>query len=209
MESKKAHAENRESAAVSRLILASGSRYRRELLARLTGDFAVVTSHVDETPLHGESAAELAARLAGAKASAVAEPGSLVIGSDQTALCRGRILGKPGSSAAQCEQLATCSGRTVVFYTAVTLLDCPVGGTAIPDNHVDITSVRFRVLNRAAIERYVAAEDATDCAGGFRIEAAGPCLFETVTTSDPTALIGLPLCWLAGALGRAGLQLPA
>ena len=187
--------------------LASASPYRRELLARLNLAFEICPTNVDETPRTDESAAALATRLAAAKAAAVGDRPGLIIGSDQTALCGVTILGKPGSAANARRQLAACSGRTVVFYTAVALRGEDAGGTPVSEDYLDITSVRFRDLDAGLIERYVAADQPTDCAGGFKAEAAGPVLFSAITATDPTGIVGLPLCWLAGALERYGAAL--
>ncbi len=187
-----------------RLILASTSRYRSELLTRLGLDFKVEGPGVDEAPAAGEPPAALAARLALAKASAVARryAAAHVIGSDQVAELDGHALGKPLSEAKAVEQLSAASGRTVVFHTAVALVR-PDGGH---ETHTDLTRVRFRRLARAEIERYVALDAPLDCAGSFRSEGLGVALFEAVETEDPSALVGLPLIWLAAALRRAGLD---
>ncbi|MEM8983090.1 MAG: Maf family protein [Pseudomonadota bacterium] len=191
-----------------RVILASSSPYRATLLARIYRAFDIMAPAVDETPEPDETAQALALRLARAKATAVMATDALVIGSDQTAACGHKILGKPGSTARQIEQLRACRGHTVTFYTAVAIAASDTPAPRVIDTHTNLTSVRFRNLTDAAIDRYVAAEPAHDCAGGFRIESAGPVLFDAVTTTDPTALIGLPLCWLAGALQRHGIELP-
>ncbi len=191
------------------IVLASTSRYRRELLARLVPDFRVVAPHVDEMPLAGENPGELAARLAKAKALAVAAdcPRSLVIGSDQVAELDGRAIGKPGSAEAARTQLAASSGRTVVFHTAICVADVrstpPVTHSAI-----DHTRAVFRVLTDDEIARYVDRDHPLDCAGGFKAERLGIALFERIETTDPTALIGLPLIALARLLRAAGFTLP-
>jgi septum formation protein len=189
------------------LVLASTSRYRRELLARLTLAFRIVAPDVDETRRDGEPPAALADRLALAKAHAVGAncPNALIIGSDQVAELDGRALGKPGSVEVACAQLAASSGRRVTFHTALCLLDTRSGrsGTA-----VDITHVVFRHLDAAEIARYVDAERPLDCAGSFKAEGLGISLFERIESSDPTALIGLPLIALAHLLRNAGIRLP-
>ncbi|HXZ60626.1 MAG TPA: Maf family protein [Steroidobacteraceae bacterium] len=189
------------------LILASTSPYRRELLARLPLDFEVVAPGVGEEHVQGESPADRALRLATAKARAVARTraGALVIGSDQVAACGGDVLDKPGDAARCRGQLALLSGRTAHFYTACVLLGAHPAAQAA---HVDTTTVVFRSLTAAEIERYVERERPFDCAGGFKAEASGIALFECIETQDPTALVGLPLIWLAGALRGAGYQLP-
>lgn len=189
-----------------RLVLASTSRYRRELLERLRLPFAVARPEVDETPLPGESPAALAARLSAAKAAAVArqDPGAWVLGSDQVAELDGVPLGKPGGRDAAIAQLASMSGRAVVFHTGV----CLAREGAAPFAASDATRVRFRALERAGIERYVDAEQPFDCAGSFKSEGLGIALFEAIESSDPTALVGLPLIATARLLRQAGFALP-
>jgi septum formation protein len=187
------------------LVLASTSRYRAELLTRLGLPFETEAPGVEETPLPGESAGQRATRLARAKAAAVARrrPGAWVIGSDQVAVRDGQVLGKP-LDAARCEaQLAGSSGRQVTFLTAVALLR---HGESPPREHLDTTRVVFRDLAPAELRRYVELERPFDCAGGFRCEGLGIALFERIDSSDPTALVGLPLIWLASALRQVGLD---
>ena len=191
------------------LVLASTSRYRRELLARLVSDFRVVAPDVDETPHAGETPVDLAVRLAEAKALAVARtmPGSIVVGSDQVAELDGRAVGKPGSRDAAIAQLTASSGRTVAFHTAVCVADAR---TSPPRIHaaIDRTEVVFRVLGADEIARYVDRENPIDSAGSFKAESAGIALFERIDSRDPTALIGLPLIALAKLLRAAGFTLP-
>ena len=188
------------------LILASTSRYRRELLARLGLPFNVARPDVDETPLGGESAALLAPRLARAKAMMIGgqHPESFIIGSDQVARLDDQCLGKPGTRDNALAQLGAMSGRTVVFHTAV----CLARGGEPPLEAVDITRVQFRTLTVAEIERYVDAEQPLDCAGSFKSEGLGITLFEAIETTDPTALVGLPLIALSKMLRQAGFSLP-
>lgn len=187
------------------LILASGSAYRQALLARIGLPFEVVVAGIDESGRPGEAPAELVRRLAQDKASAVAmqRPEACIIGSDQLAVCGKRILGKPGSEARCVEQLLSCSERVVEFLTAVVLISPATGAAAL---HIDATQVHFRRLGRAEVERYVALERPLDCAGGFKCEGLGIVLFESIRSQDPTALIGLPMIWLAGALREAGFD---
>ena len=196
-------------ASVSDLVLASTSRYRRELLARLAPSFRVQASHVDETARAGESPSELARRLALAKARAVAiECGAaLVIGSDQVAELDGRSLGKPGSVDAAHAQLAACSGREVDFHTALCVIDTRAGADAV-HSAVDRTRVVFRTLDAATVKRYVEREQPLDCAGSFKCEGLGIALFERIETLDPTALVGLPLIALARLLRVCGMEVP-
>lgn len=191
------------------LVLASTSRYRRELLSRLTPSFRTLAPAVDEAVLAGETPIAIATRLAAAKAQAVAAfcPDALVIGSDQVAAIDGRALGKPGTDEAACSQLVASSGRSVEFHTALCLIDTRAGK---PRSHhaIDTTRVVFRPLSAAEITRYVAAEQPLDCAGSFKAEGLGIALFECIESKDPTALIGLPLISLSRLLRAAGIALP-
>jgi len=190
---------------MSALILASTSRYRRELLGRLGVPFDIEGPAIDEAPHPHEAPLALVERLAAAKAEAVARrhPDAWVIGSDQLAFRDGEILGKPGTAERCVAQLTAASGRQVTFLTAVCLLrhrDQARHAT------VDSTVVQFRVNEPERIRRYVEREQPLDCAGGFKCEGLGIALFERIDSTDPTALIGLPLIWLAGTLAAAGLD---
>jgi len=189
------------------LVLASSSRYRRELLGRLTSQFSWLAPDVDESPRPGEAPAALAARLAALKAAAIAtgRPDAVVIGSDQVAALGERVLGKPGTAARAMAQLAGCSGHTVVFHTAVVIL--APGGVG-PRTHVDRTEAEFRMLSEEEIHRYVQQDQPLDCAGSFRAESLGISLFTALRTSDPSAIQGLPLIWVSAALRELGWQLP-
>lgn len=190
-----------------RLVLASTSQYRRQLLERFGQRFTVAAPDVDETALPGEMPVDLVARLARAKAEAVAHrhPKSIVIGSDQIALFGRQIIGKPGNPERCIEQLKAFSGQRLSFHTAVHVIQSESGSN---EGHLDVTTVHFRKLSDDEIERYVARERPVNCAGGFKAEALGISLFERIESQDPTALIGLPLIWLSAALRRAGMQLP-
>jgi septum formation protein len=191
------------------LILASTSRYRKELLSRLGLPFSCSPPGVDEAALPAEAPIALVGRLARAKASAVAaeQPNTCVIGSDQIAVLDGgqAPLGKPGTEARCHEQLRSCSGRTVEFLTAVAVM-CEASRTLI--EFIDTTRVTFRVLDQLTIERYVAKERPLDCAGGFKSEGLGISLCESIDSADPSALIGLPLIRLSAALRAAGFEVP-
>lgn len=191
------------------VVLASTSRYRRELLARLTTSFRVQAPDVEEAALPGEPPFELARRLALEKARAVAADcrSALIIGSDQVAELDGRALGKPGSIDAAHAQLATCSGREVEFHTAVCVIDTRAGTGAV-HSAVDCTRVVFRTLDAATINRYVERERPLDCAGSFKCEGLGIALFDRIETMDPTALVGLPLIALARLLRECGMEVP-
>lgn len=187
------------------LILASTSRYRRELLARLRLPFEVRAPQVDETPTPGETPAALAARLALAKARAVARLAAeaVVIGSDQVADLDGEPLGKPGDHARAAAQLGAMSGRSVVFHTGVAVVreahgheDCAV----VP------ATVRVRRLAAAEIGRYLDLEQPYDCAGSAKSEALGIALLDAIESDDPTALVGLPLIRTCAMLRAAGID---
>jgi septum formation protein len=193
------------------LILASTSRYRKELLARLGLSFASVAPGVEETPLPDERPSQLVARLAKAKALGVAlsQPQAWVIGSDQVAVLgtpgTPTILGKPGTEERCREQLRACSNSSVDFLTAVALMRHE---TQELIEFTDMTRVTFRKLDAATIARYVTQEQPFDCAGGFKSEGLGIALCASIHNTDPTALIGLPLIRLSAALRTAGFDLP-
>jgi septum formation protein len=189
------------------LVLASTSPYRRALLERLALPFEIAAPRVSEADLAGEAAAERAVRLARAKAQAIAReyPEAIVIGSDQVATLHTRVLHKPGDAIRGREQLAALSGNTAHFHTACAL----IGACAQVDvSHVDKTDVVFRSLTAAEIARYVERDRPFDCAGSFKAEALGITLFTRIDSSDPSALVGLPLIWLATALRDCGYSLP-
>ncbi len=189
------------------LVLASSSRYRRELLARLNIPFEAASPDIDESAWQGETPAALVQRLSLEKAAALRTRFShhLIIGSDQVAVCDGAVLTKPGTAERAQEQLRQQAGRTVEFLTGLALLNSESGV-----HHLDIavTRVTFRTLSEAEIVRYVAQEKPLECAGSFRSEALGISLFESVASDDPTALIGLPLVRLCGMLRKEGVRLP-
>jgi septum formation protein len=187
------------------LVLGSTSVYRRELLSRLRLPFAVEPPHVDETPRSGEAPAELARRLAAAKAAAVAHrhPEAIVIGSDQVADLDGEPLGKPGNHANALAQLRRMSGRTVIFQTALSVV-CEATGFA--EHDLAPVRVRFRTLGDAEIEAYLRAEQPYDCAGSAKSEGMGIALLEAIDSDDPTALVGLPLIRTCRMLRNAGVR---
>lgn len=190
------------------LILASTSRYRRELLERLRLPFEVVSPQVDETPQPGEVPADLATRLARAKAAAVATlyPHAVVIGSDQVAELDGQAIGKPGTHERAVQQLRSMRGRSVVFHTAVAVQR---GATGYAAAALAPVTVHFRMLTDAEIEHYLRAEQPYDCAGSAKCETLGIALLQAIDSDDPTALVGLPLirtCELLRAAGFDPLQ---
>lgn len=186
------------------LVLASTSRYRRELLARLGLPFECASPSVDESPLRGEGFADTALRLAEQKARAVAArfPDSLIIGSDQVASQGATRLGKPGDHDRALRQLEQLSGRTARFDTAVSLLDSASGALR---SRVVPCEVTFRPLSRARIESYLRREQPYDCAGSAKSEGLGIALIARIVTEDPTSLIGLPLIALSELLAEAGM----
>ena len=189
-----------------KLILASTSVYRRELLERLRIPFSVASPDVDETPLPGESTLDLALRLARAKAMAVAKehPDAWVIGSDQVADLCGAAIGKPGNFERAMAQLQLMRGATVTFHTALCLMHGDAETTlSVP------TEVIFRQLSDEILEAYLRAEEPYDCAGSAKSEGLGISLLEAIKSDDPTALIGLPLIALSGLLRDAGFVFPA
>lgn len=189
-----------------RILLASASRYRQGLLDRFLDDYETVSADIDESPREGEDAAALATRLAREKAETASSQNrdALVIGADQLAVLEGNALGKPGDHQRAVEQLLAAAGKNVEFLTAVCVLD-PVTRTRL--EHTDKTTVRFRQFDRRLADIYLRHDEPYDCAGSFKIEGAGFVLFESVSTDDPTALIGLPMIWLAGTLQELGYLL--
>ena len=189
------------------LVLASGSRYRASLLARLGVPFEAMASDADESRLPDESPQALAERLAEVKAQRLAArfPERWVLGSDQVAALGDRVLDKPGSRDAAIAQLSAQSGRQVDFITAVALVQAASGAV---HRHVDRTRVRFRPLTAGEIERYVDAEPAFDCAGSFKSEGLGIALVEAIESADATGLVGLPLIAVRRLLATIGQPLP-
>ena len=196
--------QNPASAAI---VLASSSSYRRGLLDRFLDDYQTVSPNVDETDDGSELPEHFAARLAREKAEAVSSAyrDALIIGADQIAVLEDRVLGKPGDHSKAVEQLLAASGKSLQFLTAVCVLD-PAGRTR--HEHIDRTTVRFRQFDLRLAETYLRHDEPYDCAGSFKIEGAGFVLFESVHTDDPTALIGLPMIWLAETLRQLGYLLP-
>lgn len=189
------------------LILASTSRYRKELLERLGLPFQAEAPGVDEDAIKGAGLVprQIAETLAERKAMAVAtrHPGAVVIGSDQLAALDGQVLGKAGSRERAVGQLRAMRGRTHELITAVCVVH--PGGT---ERHTAIASLAMRQLDDAALERYVAADNPLDCAGSYKLECRGIALFERIDCDDHSSIVGLPLLWLSGALARLGYSLP-
>jgi len=187
------------------LVLASTSRYRRELLARLGLPFEVIAPDVDEAPLPGETPSATALRLSvlKAQAAAAAFPDALIIGSDQVLMLGSEQLGKPGNVANAFAQLKAMQGQTMVFHTALTLLNSRTGHAQTCDVP---TVVHVRPLSDAQIAAYLEKEAPYDCAGSAKSESLGIALMSSMESSDPTALVGLPLIALTEMLGNEGVD---
>ena len=190
------------------LILASSSPYRKALLERLQLPFQCLAPNIDETPLPNEAPTHLVERLAKAKAHAILQTlpadeanRTWVIGSDQVAVLQHRLLTKPHTTTKAIQQLQACSGKTVTFYTGL----CLAHPNRVQHQRVT-TTVQFRTLTLQQIERYIALEQPLDCAGSFKCEGLGISLFDAIHSSDPTALIGLPLIALRQLLTHEGLD---
>lgn len=188
-----------------KLILASSSPYRKELLARLRVEFRVVVPNVDETPYPNETPQDLVKRLAIAKAQVIAatNPGALVIGSDQVAVHNGHIVGKPGTHECAVAQLRAASGTTVSLYTGLALINADSGRI---QSEVVPYRVVFRILTDAQIENYLHREQPYNCAGSVKAEGLGVTLLERHEGEDPAALIGLPLIRLVRMLENEGMS---
>ncbi|HZZ11199.1 MAG TPA: Maf-like protein [Paraburkholderia sp.] len=192
-----------------RLILASSSPYRRDLLERLRVPFDVVVPAIDESPFADETPDATALRLAQAKARAVAatldaDSPALIIGSDQVATYDGLQIGKPGSHDKALAQLQAMRGREVLFHSALCLFDSRSDNAQCADV---ITRVRFRDLTDAALDTYLRTETPYDVAGSAKSEGLGIVLLDAIHSDDPTALVGLPLIALSRMLLAAGYPL--
>lgn len=186
-----------------RLILASGSIYRRNLLERLRLPFSVQPPNVDETSFPNEAPADLAQRLAIAKAKVIAsqQPDAVIIGSDQVAALDDLCLGKPGTHEKARQQLQKLSAQKVVFHTAL----CVAQNTQY--EVVNVTTIcQFRKLSTDEIENYLHFEKPYDTAGSAKAESLGISLMESMLSNDPTAIIGLPLIELSRLLRQFGLN---
>lgn len=187
------------------IILGSSSPYRSELLAKLKLPFSTASPNIDESPLAGESPAQLVLRLAENKARKVAESNlsALVIGSDQVAILDGEIVGKPGTAENAIKQLLAASGKTVTFLTGLALYNA---ANQQMQSIVEPFEVNFRSLSETQIRRYVDLEQPLDCAGSFKSEGLGISLFSELRGSDPNSLIGLPLIRLTDMLAAQGVN---
>lgn len=189
------------------LILASTSPYRRQFLERLGLPIQTRDPNVDESAQPGEAASKLAVRLANAKADSVAErtdaADTIIIGADQVAALDGELLRKPGDRRTALRQLMACQGKVVSFHTACTVIDQK---TDRRWQGMDHTQVSFLTLDERRLDRYIELEKPFDCAGGFKAEGLGIVLFDSIESTDPTALPGLPLIWLSSVLRELGVD---
>ena len=188
-----------------KLVLASGSPYRKSLLETLRVPFECYSPDIDESPYPQESAHELANRLTQEKAQTAARKYQehLIIASDQTAAINNRLLGKPGTVQQAIKQLTACSGQRVTFFTGLTLLNSKTGqlqSECLPFH------VTFRQLTEQQISHYINKEQPLDCAGSFKCEGLGITLFEKLEGDDPNILIGLPLIQLNTMLLNEGVD---
>lgn len=189
------------------LVLASGSTYRSEILKKLHLEFITCSSAIDESPKPDEPADALSIRLATAKAQAIAinYPNHLIIGSDQVAVCKERLLGKPGNRENAIQQLKAQSGQKVTFFTGICVLNSATDQFL---TDLDVCNVYFRELSERQIQHYLDIDQPFDCAGSFKSEGYGISLFNKIEVEDPNALIGLPLIKLIELLARFGLRIP-
>ncbi len=188
-----------------KLVLASTSPFRKQLLDRLHLDYATDSPDIDESPLPGEPVEQMVIRLAEAKARAVAalHPNALIIGSDQSAVLNNTILCKPGGYEKAFAQLKNASGQKIIFQTGLCLLNSNTGQAqtcCVP------YTVVFKQLQDKQIDHYLKKEQPYNCAGSFKSEGLGIALFERFEGEDPNALIGLPLIKLIEMLNKEGLE---
>ncbi len=181
------------------VLLASSSRFRKELLERIIDDFNMGNPEINESRNPNESPQDMVRRLASQKAGvfAGARNDMIIIGADQVAVLGDEIVGKPGDRATAISQLLAANGKTVQFLTAICVLDMASHNRY---EHTDITTVKFRQFDRRLAEAYVTKDEPYDCAGSIKAESAGVILIRSIQSEDPTALLGLPLIWLAAIL---------
>lgn len=184
-----------------KIVLASTSRYRAELLQRLKVPFTTCKPDADESPLTDETPIQTARRLSLAKANSVValHSGALIIGSDQVAELDGLPIGKPGTRDTARQQLQMMRARSLVFHSGIALINSDSGRI---QSAVVSTTVRFRRYSNAEIEYYLEHESALDCAGSAKSEGLGIALIESMQSEDPTALVGLPLTTLCSMFGE-------
>jgi MAF protein len=190
------------------LVLGSTSVFRQAILEKLNLPFQTAKPNIDETALINETPQALVERLAIEKAKAVADKftNALIIGSDQVAVCEGEILGKPHNFDNGVVQLTKFSNKAVTFYTGLCVLD---SASNTVKSLVEPFVVHFNELSPLEIESYLKAEQPYNCAGSFKSEALGICLFRKLEGDDPNTLIGLPLIKLVSLLKQHGLDVLA
>jgi MAF protein len=186
-----------------KLVLASSSPFRQELLKKICNAFDAASPDIDESQQVGESPLELSKRLAFEKANALTQdyPDHLIIGSDQVAMLDDDQLSKPGTFEQSVNHLMLSSGKTITFYTSVCVLDSH-SGTFITE--LDICKVHMRNLSVDEITEYVKQDKPYGCAAAFKSEGLGISLFEKIEGDDPNALVGLPLIKLIKILNQMG-----
>ncbi|GEK12756.1 septum formation inhibitor Maf [Aliivibrio fischeri] len=189
----------------SKLILASTSPFRKEILSKIQLDFDAISPICDETPLKNESPINLVTRLAETKASScdIEDPNYLIIGSDQVCVINGKIIGKPLTREKAVQQLEEASGQKITFYTGLSVFNTT---TKQAETICEEFNVYFKKLSRQQIENYVDKEEPFYCAGSFKCEGLGIALFEKLEGKDPNTLIGLPLISLIDMLEKQGLN---
>ncbi|WP_192022564.1 Maf family protein [Shewanella sp. WPAGA9] len=196
----------------TKIILASTSIYRKEILSKLQLPFDCISPETDEKALENETAEELVLRLAKAKALAGAKlyqqtsqtnDEALVIGSDQVAVINGNIIGKPLTQDNAIKQLQQASGQAITFYTGLSVIN---SDSLQAHSIVEPFTVHFRQLTLEEITRYVELEQPLYCAGSFKSEGLGIALFDKLAGDDPNTLIGLPLIKLIALLKCHGLD---
>ncbi len=192
-----------------KIILASTSVFRKSLLEKLQIPFETAAPNIDENLLSGETVQQMVDRLSLEKAIAVAKqfPNCIIIASDQSALLNQKPLGKPLNYQNAVKQLNNCSGKCVDFYTGLAVLDTREKKAKVYQAQ-DTTLVCFRELSVATIHNYLMLEEPYQCAGSFKSEGLGITLFNKIETTDPNALMGLPLIELTSIFAKLGIKLP-
>lgn len=190
------------------LVLASTSPFRQELLKKLNLPYITAKPNIDETAFVNETPIALVERLAIEKAKAVAleHDNALIIGSDQVAVCDGDILGKPHTIENAIAQLTKFSNKYITFYTGLCVYDSK---TQVAKSLVEPFHVHFKALSEQTIANYVHAEMPLNCAGSFKSEGLGICLFQRLEGDDPNSLIGLPLIKLTELLAEYNVDVLA
>lgn len=192
---------------MTKVILASKSPYRKQLLERLNFDFDCMNSDFDERPLKEKinDPYELTRQLSVAKARAIEKnyPTSIIIGSDQVCYFEGEILGKTGNYEKSLKQLAHMSGKEHELYTSYAII---FNGKQIL--HTNITKLKMKNLTELQLKKYLSTDNPIDCAGSYKLELKGISLMEEIDTVDETAIIGIPILSLSKDLSKLGITIP-